>query len=123
MLRDEDLRRAKLYFDGKAIASNFVEAPYRGPTLHVNETAGIPLEFCAYMPPQERIHDQFQLQKGAAALRLDHFQLLSPTVEAAAAFYADLGFSVSDWFADGPDDIEALGIFRYRKQTRTTWFS
>lgn len=115
MLRDQDLRAAKAYFDGRAIPAEFVETAHQGLTLHVRDHAGIPLEFCASMPAQQRIHDQFHLQHGAAALRLDHFQLLTPNVAAASEFYAEIGFRISDWFTDGPEDTEPLGVFLYRK--------
>ncbi len=115
VLQDRDLDRAKDHFDAKGVPAAFVEVPFQGRTLHVSDPEGVPLEFCARMPAQPRLHDQFQLHKGAAALRLDHFQLLVPDVVAASGFYADLGFRVSDYFVDRPEDERPLGIFLYRK--------
>ena len=58
---------------------------------------------------QTRTHEH----KGAAALRLDHFQVLVPDVAAAAKFYADLGFRVSDYYTAGAGRI--IGAFMFRK--------
>ena len=115
VLRDEDLDKAKAYFDTRNVEARFVDVPFQGKTLHVTDSVGVPLEFCARMPPQRRLHDQFQLQKGAAALRLDHFQLLAPDVVAASRFYTDFGFRISDYFVDRPEDETPLGIFMFRK--------
>jgi catechol 2,3-dioxygenase len=115
VLQDRDLDRAKAYFDARGIPARFVAVPFQDRTLHVSDPEGVPLEFCARMPPQPRLHDQFQLHKGAAALRLDHFQLLVPDVGAASRFYTDLGFRISDYFVDRPEDERPLGIFLYRK--------
>jgi catechol 2,3-dioxygenase len=115
VLQDRDLDRAKAYFDAQGIPARFVDVPFQDRTLHVSDPEGVPLEFCARMPPQPRLHDQFQLHKGAAALRMDHFQLLVPDVVAASRFYTDLGFRISDYFVDRPEDERPLGIFLYRK--------
>lgn len=115
VLQDRDLDRAKDYFDARGVPARFVEVPFQGQTLHVSDPEGVPLEFCARMPAQRRLHDQFQLHKGAAALRLDHFQILVPDVAAASRFYAEIGFRISDYFVDRPEDERPLGIFLYRK--------
>jgi catechol 2,3-dioxygenase len=115
VLQDRDIDRAKAYFDAKDIPARFVDVPFQGKTLHVSDPEGVPLEFCARMPRQTRLHDQFQLHKGAGALRLDHFQILVPDVAAASRLYTDLGFRISDYFVDRPGDERPLGIFLYRK--------
>ncbi len=114
---DEELERAKAYFDGKGIASSFVEVAHQGPTLHVSDAAGVPLEFVARMyPTQPRHHHHPHVQKGAAALRLDHFQLLAPDVETAGRFYTDIGFRTSSYFVQKAQPDKPLGMFMYRKQ-------
>jgi catechol 2,3-dioxygenase len=113
--RDADLDRAKEYFDELGHEARFVDVPYQDRTLHVADGIGVPLEFCAAMPAQRRLHDQFQLQKGAAALRFDHVQVLAPNVAEASRFYTDIGFRISDYFVDREEDEIPLGIFLYRK--------
>jgi len=110
---EEDLEKAKSHFDRNGIAAKFVNVPFQGRTLHVCDTAGTPLEFCARMKTLPRVQTQTHTHKGAGALRMDHYQVLVPDVAAAAKFYTELGFRVSDYICAGGDRI--IGIFLYRK--------
>ncbi|NYZ15592.1 3,4-dihydroxyphenylacetate 2,3-dioxygenase [Azospirillum sp. RWY-5-1] len=112
---DDDLDRAKEHFDGTGREAVWVDRPHQGRTLHVSDPLGMPLEFVASMPVQRRLHDQVQLHKGGGALRFDHFQFLAPEVGSAARFYTDLGFRISDYATDKPEDDQPLAIFLYRK--------
>jgi len=112
---ERDLDAAYDYFDKHGGKPRFVEVPHQGRTLHNADTIGVPLEFCATMPAQRRMHDQFQIQKGGAGLRFDHVQVLAPNVSEASRFYLDLGFRISDYFVDQEHDTTPLGIFMYRK--------
>jgi catechol 2,3-dioxygenase len=109
---EEDLDRAKAHFDGHGLPAKFVNVPFQGRTLHVSDTAGIPLELCARMTALPREHTRTHEHKGAAALRLDHHQVLVPDVAIAAGFYASLGFRVSDYYTAGD---RLIGAFLYRK--------
>jgi len=112
---DEDLERAKAHFDRVGIDARFVEVAHQGATLQFSDPNGVPLELVARMHPrQPRHHHQPNLHKGAGALRLDHFQMLTPDVVKAGQFYADLGFRVSDYFV-ASDGETPLGLFMYRK--------
>jgi catechol 2,3-dioxygenase len=113
MFSEEDLERAKAHFDAKGIPAKFVNVPFQGRTLHVADSAGTPLEFCARMQTQPRMQTRVQEHKGAGALRLDHFQVLVPDVAMAGAFYTDLGFRVSDYYVAPSGRI--VGMFMYRK--------
>jgi catechol 2,3-dioxygenase len=115
VFRQEDLERAREHFDKAGISSNWIERPFQGRALYLHDQAGIPLEFCASMPTLPRLHDQPQAHRGAGALRFDHVQCLVPDVPAAGRFYADLGFRISDYFVDRPEDQDALGMFMFRK--------
>jgi len=112
---EADLDLALAHFQGEGRSASSVEVPFQGRTLHVSDDVGVPLEFCATMPAQQRLHDQFQVQKGGAALRFDHVQVLVPEVARASRFYTDLGFRISDYFVDREEDETPLGIFLYRK--------
>lgn len=115
VFRDEDLDRAKAYFDGAGIPCIWVERPFQGRTLHVNDHSGIPLELVASMPTLPRLHDKPNLHRGAGALRYDHVQCLAPDVAEAGRFYTDIGFRVSDYVVDKETDEEPQGLFLYRK--------
>jgi catechol 2,3-dioxygenase len=109
---EEDLERAKAHFDAKRMPARFVNVPFQGRTLHLADAAGTPLEFCARMKPQAREHTRVHEHKGAAALRLDHMQVLVADVTSTAAFYADLGFRVSDYYCVGE---RVVATFLHRK--------
>lgn len=112
---DADLDRAKQYFDGAGVQASWIERPFQGRTLRLRDLAGMPIEFCATMPTEPRLHDQPHLHRGAGALRFDHTQCLVPDVLAAGRFYTEMGFRVSDFFVDRPEDEEPLGLFMFRK--------
>src|SRR6185436_2402756 len=110
---DEDLTKAKAHFDANGIESRFVDVPYQGRTLHVDDAAGTPLELVATQPTHLRTQTKTNTHKGAAALRMDHYQVLVPDVNAAAKFYLDLGFRTSDYYVANNEKV--VGIFMYRK--------
>jgi len=113
--RDEDLDAAKAYFDRRGIEARWAKLDFQGRTLALRDDTGTPIELCASMPTEPRLHDKPHLHRGAGALRYDHVQCLVPDVAAAGRFYSDLGFRISDYFVDSPDDEEPLGLFLYRK--------
>src|SRR3984893_12626166 len=49
---EEDLEKAKAYFEKAGLPALWVERPYQGRTLHVNDPSGAPLRFSATMTPQ-----------------------------------------------------------------------
>ena len=114
MFQEEDLDKAKKHFDKSGIKAEWAEVPHQGKTLHVSDTIGTPLEFCATMKTLPRMQNSVHLHKGAGALRIDHYQVLSPDVLKSAKFYTDLGFRVSDYFVIPGTEI-AIGCFMYRK--------
>ena len=111
---DEDLDRAKAHFDRIGIAATFVEVPFQGRTLHFNDPAGTPVELVATMKTEPRMHTKVHTHRGAGALRMDHYQVLVPDVLAAAKFYMDLGFRISDYlYVEAADRV--VGTFLHRK--------
>ena len=110
---DDDLLKAKAHFDRAGVEARFVDVPFQGRTLHVADHTGTPLELVATQQTHVRTQTKTHTHKGAGALRMDHYQVLVPDVAAAAKFYLDLGFRVSDYTVFGEDRIVA--IFMYRK--------
>jgi catechol 2,3-dioxygenase len=113
VFRDQDLDRLKSYFEAKGCASQWVEVPHQGKTLHTADVAGVPLEFCATMDVVPRSITQFHLYKGGCAHRIDHFQILTPDVRKPTAFYMDAGFRLSEYIAPGSGEL--AGVFLQRK--------
>jgi catechol 2,3-dioxygenase len=111
---DEDLEKAKAHFDRVGNPAEWIEVPFQGPTLRVSDTAGTPLELCARMETRTRLHAELDRHRGGRALRMDHYQVVVPDVPAAAKFYTDLGFRISDYICmEGSDRV--VGTFLYRK--------
>ena len=113
--QDADLDRAKSYFAGIGIDAIWAQRPFQGRTLRLRDRAGMPIELVATMPTEPRLHDKPNMHKVAGALRYDHVQCLVPDVGAAGHFYTDIGFRISDYFVDRPEDDDPLGLFMFRK--------
>jgi catechol 2,3-dioxygenase len=110
---EEDLDKAKSHFDRAGVPAKFVEVPHQGRTLHFSDVMGTPVELIATMPTQPRQHVAVHTHKGARALRMDHYQVLVPDPMAAAKFYTDIGFRISDYLViEGTD--HTIGVFLYR---------
>ena len=111
---EEDLEKAKSYFEKANLPAQWVERPYQGRTLHVSDPLGLPLEFCATMTTKPRLMTSFEHHHGAVPHRIDHFQILVPDVQRELDFYTGLGFRLSEYIApDGSDD--PLFVFLQRK--------
>ncbi|MCL8208164.1 MAG: 3,4-dihydroxyphenylacetate 2,3-dioxygenase [Actinomycetia bacterium] len=91
-----------------------------GRALRVRDPFGFPVEFVhAVEPAAWRLQD-YAAYRGAAVMRLDHVNYLTPDIEAAARWYMDrLGFACSECTVSyGPDGVERLwGAWLRRKQT------
>jgi catechol 2,3-dioxygenase len=111
---DDDLERAKDYFERAGLLAAWAEVPHQGRTLHVADAVGTPLEFCASMETRPRMVVQFDKFRGACPHRIDHFQVIAPDAQHACEFYSALGFRLSEYIAvDGTDDL--LFVFLQRK--------
>jgi catechol 2,3-dioxygenase len=114
VMTEDDLDRAKTFFDGKSCATQWAEIPFQGRTLHVTDVAGIPLELCASMPVVPRMITAFTAHKGGSALRLDHYQIVTPKVRAACELYMAAGFRLTEYISPSGTS-ELLGVFLQRK--------
>jgi catechol 2,3-dioxygenase len=111
---EEDMEKAKFYFEKAGLPAQWVERPYQGRTLHVSDPLGAPLEFCATMTVKPRLVVDFAQHHGAVPQRIDHFQLLVPDVQRELDFYMGIGFRLSEYIApDGSD--EPMFVFLQRK--------
>ncbi|MEL6952802.1 MAG: 3,4-dihydroxyphenylacetate 2,3-dioxygenase [Pseudomonadota bacterium] len=97
---EADLDRAHAYFAAKGQPVDWVERPFQGRTLVTRDNAGIPLEFYHRMDRLPPIHQDYARYRGVKPLRIDHFNCFSADVDAAAAFYADFGFRVTEYTED-----------------------
>jgi catechol 2,3-dioxygenase len=114
VLTEADLDLAFRHLDGAGCGPRFVEAPEQGRTLHFRDPVGTPIELCAQMPVVPRALTRFSRWRGGAAQRIDHYQILTPRVAEACAFWCSLGFKLTEYIApEGP--FAPLGVFLARK--------
>ena len=93
---EADLDAACDWFAGQGLSAGFADVAHQGRTLQVTDPVGVPLEFCAQMPAQERQITNFLAHRGGCGQRIDHYQMLTPRVPEALAFYAAMGFRLSE---------------------------
>ena len=96
VLTDDDLDAAEEFFQSAGLDPQWADVPFQRKTLRVRSPQGLPLEFCASMPIQERQHSFVNRQRGGAAMRFDHTQCAVASVQDACDFFASFGFMVSD---------------------------
>ena len=97
---EEDLDRAKDWFEGKGRECEWVERPHQGRTLRTRDNAGMPLELHYEMKRLPPIHQKYALYKGVRPLRIDHFNCFCADVDAATAFYHEMGFRTTEYTLD-----------------------
>ncbi len=111
---EDDLDRAKAFFESKDCAAQWTDVAFQGRTLHVTDIAGVPLELCARMPAEPRMITSFSAHKGGCAQRLDHYQILTPRVREATELYMAAGFRLTEYIAPAGTS-ELVGVFLQRK--------
>lgn len=97
---EEDLDLAAAWFAARGLPVAWVERPFMGRVLRTRDPFGIPLEFYAKMDRLEPIHQKYALYRGVKPLRIDHFNMFASDVDASMAFYAEIGFRVTEYTQD-----------------------
>lgn len=97
---EADLDRAQAWFAAEGHDVAWVERPYQGRTLRTHDCFGMPLELYFRMERLPPIHQNYALYKGVKPLRIDHFNVFSPDVDRAVAFYGRIGFRVTEYTED-----------------------
>lgn len=83
--------------------------------LQVQDPLGFPHQFFADMAPAARLLQRFDLYRGAAVMRIDHFNLFVPHVPIAYDYYKSLGFRCSEYTVTAPPDEKLWASWLYRK--------
>ena len=105
---------------GEASLICWVDAELGGHGLRPPQSGdpfGFPLEFFHDMVAFETQLQRFDIQRGAPIMRLDHFNLHSPEVEATSRFWQELGFRCSEYIATDGEDERITGAWLLRKST------
>ena len=111
VLTEEDLDLVQAHFAAAGFPTAWVAVPHQGRTLHTTDPAGTPLEFCATMDVRERYFARIDQYHGACALRLDHFQVVTPKVKESLDFYNGLGFRLSEYVVKA-DELQMIFLQR-----------
>ena len=100
-LYDEpDMEAAERFFRDQGIASEYAEAPHVGRVLRARDPHGVPIELYTRMERLPHIHQHYALYRGVRPLRIDHFNLFSPDVDASVAFWTAMGFRTTEYTED-----------------------
>ncbi|WP_102223049.1 3,4-dihydroxyphenylacetate 2,3-dioxygenase [Acidimangrovimonas sediminis] len=97
---EDDLDRAKAWFDAQGQPTAWVERPYQGRTLRTADCFGMPIELYHRMDRLPPIHQNYALYKGVKPLRIDHFNVFASNVDRAVEFYNRIGFRVTEYTED-----------------------
>ena len=111
---EQDLDKAKIWFESKGRKVEWVTRPHQGRTLLTSDVHGIPLEFYASMEKLKPIHQQYKLYRGVKPLRIDHFNCFTESVDASVAFYNEMGFRVTEYTED-EDSKKLWAAWMHRK--------
>ena len=114
VLTEEDLDMAAAHFARSGFPIAWAEVEHQHRTLHTTDPAGTPLEFCATMETRPRLFHHVEQHRGACAQRFDHVQVITPNVATCLAFYASMGFRLSEYVVR-PDGEELMMVFLQRK--------
>jgi catechol 2,3-dioxygenase len=101
---DADLEKAAAFCRSKGLTHEFVERAHQGRTLSVVDPQGVRLELVAGMEKRENLLQKYGHYKGVHPQRLDHFNLFVPDVQGALDFYASLGFRLTEYAEEEPQD-------------------
>lgn len=83
-----------------------------GDAVRIEDPLGFPIEFFFEAEHVERFTRRYDLQGAAAIARLDHFNVVTPDVPAAVAYYEGLGFKVSEDIEDAEKTVYAAWMYR-----------
>jgi len=83
-----------------------------GAAVRIEDPLGFPIEFFHTAEHVERMTQRYDLQGAATIARLDHFNVVTPDVPAAVAYYEGLGFKVSEDIEDDKQTVYAAWMYR-----------
>ena len=89
--------------------------PALGPTVRVEDPFGFVVEYFHHIDNAAKLHQRYDLRRGAGINRLDHVNIVTDDVPAAYEWYRGLGFGLSETIED--DDGTLYAAWMFRKQT------
>ena len=86
-----------------------------GRAVRVWDPFGFPLEFFYEMAQFETQLQRFDIHRGAPIMRMDHFNIHSPSCEETLAFWLQLGFRCTEYISTDGEDERITGGWLARK--------
>jgi 3,4-dihydroxyphenylacetate 2,3-dioxygenase len=114
----DDLDRAEHYHRNRGCPTVRVPAGTVrgvGDAVRVQDPFGFVVEYFHDMERVERLHQRYDLRRGASINRLDHINLVTDDVLGSYEWYSGLGFGLSETIED--DDGTLFATWMFRKQT------
>ncbi len=87
-----------------------------GPTVRVEDPFGFVVEYFHHIDTVEKLHQRYDLRRGASINRLDHINIVTDDVAGSYEWYTLLGFGLSETIED-PNDGTLFAAWMFRKQT------
>jgi catechol 2,3-dioxygenase len=87
-----------------------------GPTVRVEDPFGFVVEYFHHIDNVDKLHQRYDLRRGASINRLDHINIVTDDVRCAYEWYDALGFGLSETIED-PADGTLFAAWMFRKQT------
>jgi catechol 2,3-dioxygenase len=112
---EDDLDRAKRWFEQKGLPVKFVEIPHQGRTLHTSDPHGTPLEFYFSMDQANSLLQKYGEHRGARIQRIDHINCFTPNVQVSVDFYTELGFRVTEYTETEDAEPQLWAVWMHRK--------
>lgn len=113
-----DLDRAEAFHRSRGCPTQRVPAGTStgvGEAVRVQDPFGFVVEYFHHMDRVERLHQRYDLRRGANINRLDHINLVTDDVQGSYEWYSALGFGLSETIEDDTGTLFATWMFR--KQT------
>ena len=111
---ESELIKAYDYFFSKNCNVSYIERPFQGKTIRVEDNIGTPIEICATMDQKKSNMQNFHHHSGGKLAFLDHIQITCPDVSSVYKWYNNLGFRLTEYTANDNSD-ELWGVWLKRK--------
>lgn len=112
-----DLDAAERFYSARGCATKRLPAGATrgvGETVLVSDPLGFPVEFFHEVDHAQRLVQRYDLRRGCEIARIDHFNIMTPDIPAAHAYYSSLGFGCSETIED---EQRMYAAWMFRKQT------
>ncbi len=115
--REEDLEKLAHFHAARGCQTIWLNdaGPGHSRALRVQDPLGFPVEFFHAMSQAEWYLQKFDQHRGPPIMRLDHFNLHVPDVQAAYEYYRALGYRCSEYTVADPPADGLWAAWMYRK--------